>query len=75
MIVCSCYAISDKELREAAASGVTLKEIEAEIGAGTECGVCRPDIVKIFAAQREEQRVALHHRQKRKPNKRSGHEG
>jgi bacterioferritin-associated ferredoxin len=75
MIVCTCFAISDRQMREAAASGISLREFEAEIGVGTECGECRADLARIFEAQQDPGREGARHPQKHPPPKRSAHEG
>ena len=40
MIVCSCHAVSDRELRMAAEAGRSLGEIVRVTGATTDCGCC-----------------------------------
>jgi bacterioferritin-associated ferredoxin len=49
MIVCSCRAISDRELREAAQAGLSHAEIVAQTGAGTDCGCCCEDVADILS--------------------------
>jgi bacterioferritin-associated ferredoxin len=50
MIVCSCYAVSEGTLREAAQSGLSRAEIEQTTGAGTDCGCCKEAVDEIVAA-------------------------
>ncbi|NJD25291.1 MAG: (2Fe-2S)-binding protein [Betaproteobacteria bacterium] len=41
MYVCVCQAITDRQIREAAANGVrTLKDLRRELGIGRDCGRC-----------------------------------
>jgi bacterioferritin-associated ferredoxin len=69
MIVCSCYAISDRELREAAAAGMSFRELEDEIGVGTDCGVCRSAVAEILGPERGEMSHAPPHSSRHKPAK------
>jgi bacterioferritin-associated ferredoxin len=48
MIVCSCRAVSDHALREAARSGQSPDEILAATGAGSDCGHCRDALESIL---------------------------
>jgi bacterioferritin-associated ferredoxin len=42
MYVCICNAITDKQIRDAAASGVSsLWELRNELGVASNCGKCR----------------------------------
>ncbi|HQR30330.1 MAG TPA: (2Fe-2S)-binding protein [Anaeromyxobacteraceae bacterium] len=50
MIVCSCRAISDRELRMAAEAGRSLAEIVRSTGATTDCGCCAGTVERIVAA-------------------------
>ncbi len=52
MIVCSCRAVSDRELRMAAEAGRSLGEIVRITGAGTDCGCCREQVERIVQAAR-----------------------
>jgi bacterioferritin-associated ferredoxin len=47
MIACSCHAVSDRVLREAAATGLSHDEIVASTHAGTDCGHCRETVAEI----------------------------
>lgn len=49
MIVCCCHAVSDRKLREAAASGLSPEEIASATGAGMACGACRDAVADILA--------------------------
>jgi bacterioferritin-associated ferredoxin len=50
MIVCSCHAVSDRALREAAGAGLSHQEVIAATRAGTDCGHCRESVADIIAA-------------------------
>jgi bacterioferritin-associated ferredoxin len=52
MIVCSCRAVSDRELRVAAEAGRSFKEIVRSTGAGTDCGCCAESVERIVAGAR-----------------------
>jgi bacterioferritin-associated ferredoxin len=52
MIVCSCRAVSDRELHRAAQSGRSLEEVVRLTGATTDCGCCAPAVERIVAAPR-----------------------
>ncbi|MEI7703455.1 MAG: (2Fe-2S)-binding protein [Deltaproteobacteria bacterium] len=52
MIVCSCRAVSDRELRRAAEAGRPLAEVLRVTGAGTDCGCCRASVERIVADRR-----------------------
>jgi len=49
MIVCCCHAVSDKSLRDAAASGLSPDEIVSATRAGTSCGSCAEAVAEIVA--------------------------
>ncbi len=49
MIVCSCRAVSDHALREAAAGGASHDEVVASTGVGTDCGHCRDAVAEILS--------------------------
>jgi bacterioferritin-associated ferredoxin len=40
MIACLCHAVTDAEIRAAAAAGRSVEEIARSTGAGTSCGCC-----------------------------------
>ena len=52
MIVCSCRAVSDRELRMAAEAGRSLREIVGVTGATTDCGCCADTVERIVGAAR-----------------------
>lgn len=52
MIVCSCRAVSDRELRTAAEAGRTLGEIVRVTGVGTDCGCCADTVERIVVTAR-----------------------
>ncbi|MBL7714881.1 MAG: (2Fe-2S)-binding protein [Bdellovibrionales bacterium] len=54
MIVCLCYAVSDKEIsRMARETGIgCVRECAKVCGAGTKCGTCVPSIEKILKETR-----------------------
>jgi bacterioferritin-associated ferredoxin len=52
MIVCSCRAVSDRELRMAAEAGRSLGEIVRVTGATTDCGCCADSVERIVQAAR-----------------------
>ncbi len=49
MIVCSCHAVSDRALRDAAAAGLSHAQIVATTRAGTDCGHCGAAVADIVA--------------------------
>jgi bacterioferritin-associated ferredoxin len=49
MYVCICNAITDKQIRQAARSGVSsLWELQKELGVASNCGKCRETAVDIL---------------------------
>jgi bacterioferritin-associated ferredoxin len=52
MIVCSCRAVSDRELRMAAEAGRSLNEIVRVTGATTDCGCCADSVERIVTDTR-----------------------
>jgi bacterioferritin-associated ferredoxin len=52
VIVCSCFALSDRLVRARAREGVSLPEVLAETGAGSACGSCRLAIARVHAGER-----------------------
>ena len=54
MYVCICNAITDKQIRKAAAAGATdLWDLQRELGVATNCGSCKEmasDILRESAA-------------------------
>lgn len=52
MIVCSCFAVSDRLIRARAREGVALQDVLAQTGAGSACGACRLAIARVHAGDR-----------------------
>ena len=52
MIICSCRAVSDRALRDAAAAGLSRAQVAHATGAGTDCGHCRDAVADIVAEAR-----------------------
>jgi bacterioferritin-associated ferredoxin len=52
MIVCSCRAVSDREIVRAVESGRTLDEVVRLTGVTTDCGCCADEVERIVAARR-----------------------
>jgi bacterioferritin-associated ferredoxin len=52
MIVCSCRAVSDRELHRAVESGRSLDEVVRLTGATTDCGCCAEEVERIVTAKR-----------------------
>ena len=49
MYVCICNAITDRQIRDAARSGVSnLWELQKELGVASNCGKCRQTAVEIL---------------------------
>jgi len=49
LIVCSCHAITDREIRRLARAGAcTVREVAESCGAGSACGGCRAAVVAIL---------------------------
>ncbi len=56
MIVCICKAVSDKRIRRAASEGVvSLRELSRELGVGTCCGKCVPEVREVLSQAVEKQ--------------------
>jgi bacterioferritin-associated ferredoxin len=56
MIVCHCFRVSDREIRQCAQEGArTVCEVGRECGAGAGCGGCRPAIAQILDTHEESQ--------------------
>lgn len=49
MIVCLCHAVSDRTLRELAATHPA-EEVVRLTGAGTGCGACRGEVARVLGA-------------------------
>ena len=53
MYICICNAITDKQIRKAAKSGVSdLCQLQAELGVATNCGSCSESAAKILREHR-----------------------
>ncbi|MFI5314826.1 MAG: bacterioferritin-associated ferredoxin [Myxococcota bacterium] len=49
MIVCSCHAVTDREIRRLARAGAcSVREVAESCGAGSACGGCRSAVVAIL---------------------------
>jgi len=54
MYVCICNAITDKQIRQAAESGVRdLWGLQAELGVATNCGSCKETAAEILRENRQ----------------------
>jgi len=50
LIVCSCYAVTDREIRRLAREGArSPRQLAKACGAGSACGGCRPSVRAILA--------------------------
>ena len=50
MLICTCFAITDKRIRQAIRGGCTsIQSLERRTGAGTDCGMCRIDLKRLLA--------------------------
>lgn len=48
MIICLCKAVNERRLRDAVRSAEEpVVEVQRRCGAGTVCGACRDDVVRI----------------------------
>jgi bacterioferritin-associated ferredoxin len=52
MIVCSCRAVSDRELHRAALAGRSLADVVRLTGATTDCGCCAEAVERIVSVPR-----------------------
>ena len=60
MYVCICNAVTDKDIRQAAAAGcASMAELTMRTGAGSCCGSCIPDATLLLAEARAELRLPL----------------
>ncbi len=54
MILCSCYAVSERTLRSEIAAGArSIDDLGCRTGAGTECGSCRCELYELLAEAEE----------------------
>jgi bacterioferritin-associated ferredoxin len=52
MIVCHCFCVSDRQIRQCAGRGArTVAEVGQQCRAGSGCGGCRPEIAEIVKAE------------------------
>ena len=59
MNVCVCNAITDKQIREAAETGVRdLWDLQAKLGVASNCGSCKETASEILREHREDTRRA-----------------
>ena len=59
MIVCSCNAVTDREIRRAVLAGAsTLRAVARSCRAGTGCGGCRLALQALIREAREDAAVA-----------------
>jgi bacterioferritin-associated ferredoxin len=60
MYVCICKAVSDKQIRKAAESGVKdLRGLQRELGVGSGCGSCVEAAAALLSETRQRTRGAL----------------
>lgn len=60
MILCPCKGTSDKIIKKVISDGAeTVKEIGAQCGAGTCCGMCRPDLRELLSLQTDKKDLTL----------------
>lgn len=52
MIVCLCFNVSDRLVRERARHGASLGAVLEETGAGSACGACRLVVARVHAGER-----------------------
>lgn len=59
MYVCICHAVTEKQVRDAAGSGVTdLWGLQAELGVASSCGQCRETASEILRETKAAQKPA-----------------
>lgn len=59
MYVCVCMAVTDRQIREAAAAGArNLKDLRRDLGVTSECGSCATHARRCLAEAIERQRQA-----------------
>jgi assimilatory nitrate reductase catalytic subunit len=49
-VVCNCRQITESRIQEAIAHGATVPELKAQLGCGTVCGSCVPELKRMCAA-------------------------
>jgi len=59
LYVCVCMAVTDRQIREAAAAGArNLKDLRRDLGVTSECGSCATHARRCLAEANESQRKA-----------------
>ena len=59
MYVCVCNAITDKQIRKAAESGVrNVRDLQRQLGVATGCGSCMEAASDILRESRQQSRIA-----------------
>ncbi len=59
MIVCSCHAVTDREIRRAVSSGArTPCQVAEMCGAGSSCGGCHESVSELLEAAADDPRAA-----------------
>ncbi len=51
-IVCSCLGVGEREIRERLAAGAALEAVQGELGCGTQCGSCLPELRRSVRGRR-----------------------
>ncbi len=60
MYVCLCHGVTDREIREAADSGVSsMRQLGKELGVGTQCGRCACTAREILRESRTPDYMAM----------------
>lgn len=60
MYVCLCHGVTDREIREAADSGVnSMRQLSKELGVGTQCGRCACTARQILRESRTPEYMVL----------------
>jgi bacterioferritin-associated ferredoxin len=57
MIVCVCRGITDRRIREEAATGATAEEVFALTGASSSCGSCKLAVMRLVAEEHARQAI------------------
>lgn len=50
-IICNCHLVSENTIRQAIRQGADLARLQTELGCGTVCGSCLPEIRQLLAAE------------------------
>jgi assimilatory nitrate reductase catalytic subunit len=53
-VVCNCLDVSERDIRSRAQAGNTLGQLQSELGCGTSCGSCVPEIKRLLAERTPE---------------------